>query len=140
MDSVDRCTERLIIAVSVLKTLEESINIFSQLEKDHFLYEEMRDSVIKRFEYSTDTFCKFLIIYLDEKHGIIVPMSPKRVFKAAVDAHVISPAEEEELRLLIENRNLISHEYYMEHAKSVSAVIPLHYQVLKTVMNRLSSE
>lgn len=124
--------------LAAFKTLEDVINKFAQLKKDDFFYQEVRDSVIKRFEYSIDTFWKFLKIYLEEKHGIIPPASPKGVFKVALDAQVISPQEEDELRLLIENRNLTSHAYNIELAESISRVVPLHYQVMNTVMSRLS--
>jgi uncharacterized protein YutE (UPF0331/DUF86 family) len=137
---MEKLTRKKEQTLASLKTLEESMYIFSELTKDDRCYGGMRDSVIKRFEYSIDTFWKFLKIYLEEKHGIIPPATPKGIFKVALDAQVISPAEEDELRLLIENRNLTSHGYNLELSISIADVIPAHYQVLKTIMHRLSSE
>jgi nucleotidyltransferase substrate binding protein (TIGR01987 family) len=135
---VEKLTKKKQQTLAALKTLEEAIHKLSQLKKDDFFYPEVRDSVIKRFEYSIDTFWKFLRIYLEEKHGVIPPVSPKGVFKVALDTQVISDQEEDELRLLIENRNLTSHAYNIELAESISSLVPLHYQVMSSIANRLS--
>jgi len=124
-------------ATSSLKTLDEAIVLFSSLNKEDKYYPSLRDSTIKRFEYSIDAFWKFLKEYLEQKHGITPPASPKGVFKAALDLQVISAVEEEELRLLIENRNLTSHAYNIELAESIAKVIPDHYQVIQKILSRL---
>lgn len=135
---MEKLTQKKQQTVAALKTLDTSINKISQLKKDDFFYPEVRDSLIKRFDYSVDIFWNCLKLYLEEEHGIISSTSPKEIFKVALDAQVISPPEEDELRLLIENRNLTSYAYNIELAESISSVIPLHYQVMKNIMNKLS--
>lgn len=57
--------EKLILRRSVLekalKTLEKSLEKLDQ--KKFTDYEELRDSIIQRFEYSVDTFWKYLTIF-----------------------------------------------------------------------------
>ena len=80
---------------------------------------------------------EYLKEYIEKKHAIIPPASPKGVFRLAVDTQVISIDEEIELRVLIENRNLTSHAYNIELARSIGKIIPAHYLVMQTVINRL---
>ena len=68
------------------------------------------------------------------------PSAPKGVFKAAVDAQVISLEEEAELRLLIENRNLTSHAYNVDLAELIAKIIPKHYQVMQKIVTRLLTQ
>lgn len=125
--------------VNALKSLEISLNEFQELSKIDRYHEIVRDSVIKRFEYSIDLFWKFLKEYLEINLGMLPPAAPKGVFKAAVDAQIISPAEEVELRLLIENRNLTSHTYNIDLAEAVANFVPKHYLVMEKIVIRLNT-
>lgn len=134
MAKLERKNEQIIAA---LKSLEISLDEFHELNKIDRYHELVRDSVIKRFEYSIDIFWKFLKQYLEVQLGMLPPAAPKGVFKAAVDAQVITPEEEVELRLLIENRNLTSHTYNIDLAEAVASFIPKHYLVMEKIVTRL---
>lgn len=134
MAKLERKNEQIIAA---LKSLEISLDEFHELNKIDRYHELVRDSVIKRFEYSIDIFWNFLKQYLEVQLGMLPPAAPKGVFKAAVDAQVITPEEEVELRLLIENRNLTSHTYNIDLAEAVASFIPKHYLVMEKIVTRL---
>ena len=134
---MEKLAHKRLQAIAALQTLQESIAKFSTLDDDDYFYPELRDSVIKRFEYSIDTFWKYLKEYIEKNHAIIPPASPKGVFKLAIDTQIISIDEEKELRVLIENRNLTSHAYNIELARSIGKIIPERYLVMQTIINRL---
>ncbi len=125
-------------ALAALNTLDLAINKFAALDPSDYYYQEIRDSVIKRFEYSIDTFWKYLKIYLELKHALVPPSSPKGVFKMALDAQVITIDDEAELRLLIENRNLTSHAYNAYLADEIGKIIPEHYMILHKIMSNIT--
>src|SRR5580692_685621 len=75
--------------------------------KNETLYEALRDSVIKRFEYSLDTLWKFLKEYLEQKYGVKVETaSPKSVFRASLNNKIITDDEFEILITMTDDRNL----------------------------------
>ena len=134
MEKLERKTKQIVVA---LKSLQTVIHKFSERPRDDEDFAEIRDSVIKRFEYSIDTFWKFLKEYIEVKHGILPPASPKGVFKSAAEIKVISKAEEIELQILIEDRNRTSHAYHVEVAESIVEVVNEHHQVVQKIVDRL---
>ena len=134
---MEKLTHKSKQIIAALKTLNQIITDFYELSPIARYYEELRDALIKRFEYSADLFWKFLREYLENQHGLTPPVTPKGVFKAALDAEIISTEEELALRLLIENRNLTSHTYNIELADEIAKFVPEHYVVMQKIVERL---
>lgn len=76
--------------------------------------EELRDSVIKRFELCTDVFWKTLQSILTEQYGKALA-SPKPVIREAI-ANEIIPADNRYLEI-IDLRNELAHNYHEEFAE-----------------------
>ena len=76
--------------------------------------DEVRDSVIKRFELCTDVFWKVLQSLLVEEYGKALA-SPKPVIREAI-ANGIIPADERYLEI-IDLRNELVHNYHEEFAE-----------------------
>lgn len=55
---MERIVARYQIFSKSLATLELSLSKFNEVTEEHYYYQEIRDSVIQRFEYSIDTFRK----------------------------------------------------------------------------------
>src|SRR3990167_1472976 len=121
---MERIKERYAIFLSALTTLEKSLNKFTTRPSNHEDYEELRDSVIQRYEYTIDTFWKFLKSYLEVIHGTAPVGSPKAVIKNAFDVKIVSPQEYEQLIRMIDDRNLTSHAYNIDVAEEISEAIP----------------
>lgn len=134
--------EKLILRCTTLekalKTLEKSI---TKLEQKKFTdYEELRDSLIQRFEYSTDTFWKYLKDYLHVMLKIEVEFArPKAVLKACYDTKIISQEEFDICIDLIEDRNLTSHGYNEALAEEISKQIPKYFNLMKRILEKLKS-
>lgn len=92
--------------VRIYRRLSESL----QKEKT----DELRDSVIKRFELCTDVFWKTLQSILTEQYGNALA-SPKPVIREAI-ANGIIPADERYIDI-IDLRNELAHNYHEEFAE-----------------------
>lgn len=119
-----------------LKTLEKSL---SKLEHKKFDdYQELRDSIIQRFEYSADTFWKYLKDYLRVVRGVEIDLArPKEIFKECAETKIITQEESELCFKLIEDRNLTSHGYNEATAEKISRSIPKYYALMHTILERL---
>jgi nucleotidyltransferase substrate binding protein (TIGR01987 family) len=60
----------------------------SDLDKDG-----ISESVVQRFETCYDTLWKHLKKYLEEEIGLVVPNSPKQIFRLAHEHHIIAEVE-----------------------------------------------
>lgn len=67
--------------------MNEAIEMIKDIDVDQLKdYTLMRDGLIQRFEYSIDSFWKFLKMYLEEVQKVsIEPASPKAILKYWVD-------------------------------------------------------
>lgn len=132
-------TKRRDALEKALKTLEHSLK---KLESKEFSdYEELRDSIIQRFEYSTDTFWKFLKDYLTSVLKVQVDVArPKTVFKECFEVKIFSAKEFELSVNLIEDRNLTSHGYNENLAEEICGKIPQYFTLMQTVVNRLAQD
>lgn len=70
----------------------------------------IRDSVIKRFEFTYELAWKNAKVYLNEKFGVDV-FSPKDVFRELRKNDLIGEEETETLLLMVDERNKIIHTY-----------------------------
>jgi nucleotidyltransferase substrate binding protein (TIGR01987 family) len=133
--------EILITQQQVIKQSLETLSKSLKLIHDpcyQMLYEELRDSVIKRFEYSIDTFWKYLRVYLEIVHKVVIGpvISPKAVFRAALNIQFITQEEFEDLLLVIDDRNLTSHTYNEELAEAISKRIENYYILINSLVER----
>ena len=125
--------------MAVTKALSQLKSSLDDIDKEEFeqIYDKLRDSVIQRFEFSIDTFWKFLREYLQDKLKVVVkPVSPKNVFRNAAAAGIIKEQELKSFLEMIEDRNLSSHTYNEELAEEISQRIPEHYNMMLLVLER----
>jgi len=102
-------------------------------------YRSFRDSLIQRFEISTDLFWKYLKIYLEDKIKIIPEANvPKPVIKATCKAKLISEKDSEMLLEMIQKRNLTSHIYKEEIADIVCKGIPTYFELMDKYSKQLT--
>ena len=124
-------------AKKCLSSLEKIIRIF---EQDPYpeVHVEFRDSLIKRFELSLDTFWKFLPQFLEVKHGVrVAVVSPREVLKTALQLKEITKEELDLFNEMITDRNLACHTYNEIFAEEMSERIKVYYQLLHNFFERL---
>jgi len=121
-----------------LKKLDEILKILKETEKDSFFYKPIRDGTIKRFEYTIDSFWKFINIYLEIEKGVVFNgTSPKEILKAALKNKLINDDEYLSLFNAVSDRNITSHIYNENIAKNVVKNIFNYYQVILNIVNRI---
>jgi nucleotidyltransferase substrate binding protein (TIGR01987 family) len=121
--------------MQAIATLEKSIHRISK--KEYIDYEEARDSLIKRFEYTADIFWKLLkdLFRLKFKNEIEVS-SPKYVFKEAFNNKFLSEEEFQLCSNLIDDRNAGVHCYNEELAAEIGESIPAYYKLMLSIIQR----
>jgi hypothetical protein len=62
--------------IQAFNTLEMILQKIEHVPSDHYFYQELRDSLIQRFEYSLDTFWKMLKEYLVVKQAQKASLNP----------------------------------------------------------------
>lgn len=122
---------------SKLKEFKKALNSLDQAlrEKRNDL---IRDSVIKRFEYTFELCWKTAKIFLSEQHGAEV-FSPKECFRELRKNKLISDEETEILLEMTDDRNEIIHTYnekfsdrlYEEILKRYYKLIVKIYKILE---------
>jgi nucleotidyltransferase substrate binding protein, HI0074 family len=116
--------------IKTLRTLEKTLEFED--------YQDIRDSMIQRFEYSTDLFWKYLKDYLRVILRIEVQFArPKAVLKECADAKIIT---EDEFTLcvdMIEDRNLTSHAYHEQLTEEISQQLPKYFSLMNKILERL---
>lgn len=130
--------EKRIIVVQVLRTLHDSIELFNESAQESRLWWSLSDSLIQRFEYTIDTFWKYLKLYL-EKMGMVQEVlgSPRGVLRAAFEVSCIMRDEYEMLLEAVQDRNVTSHTYNHELARDIVSRIPAYYAVIDAIVERL---
>jgi len=126
---------------SVKKALDKfghTLQKFETKDNQFIEYDELRDSLIQRFEFSVDTFWKFLMLYItDDLKVIIEQASPKQVFQKALELKLLTPNEYTQCVKMIDDRNLTSHTYNEKLAQAISKNLPDYYKALHAAFNRL---
>jgi len=120
----------------LLTTLHEALQLL-QGNDDTKYGNVLRDSVIKRFEYSIDTFWKLIKEYIEVTQGVVVSGSPKMVAKTALDLKMITQEEYSFFLDMVDSRNLTSHTYNKVLAQEISNHIPGYYHMMKAIAGRL---
>ncbi len=114
--------EKLNLAYNSLKEMIEFGNTANiSLEK---FDEALRDSIIKKFEYTFDLSWKTIKAYLEEE-GYEEITSPKKVLKQAFESNIIN--DEEGWSNMLEARNSTAHTYDEEKAIYYEDVIKNKY-------------
>lgn len=133
---MERIIQRQEMLIKALESLNQAIKLFDEVEPHHKYYVALRDSVIKSFEYSMDTFWKFLKQYIEVKHGRETPASPKAIFKLCQELKIITPEEQTTCSNAIDMRNLTSHTYNELLAEQFADDVPYYYPVIKKITDR----
>lgn len=114
--------EKLNLAYNSLKEMIEFGNTANiSLEK---FDEALRDSIIKKFEYTFELSWKTIKAYLEEE-GYEEMSSPRKVLKQAFESNII--ADEEVWSNMLEARNSTAHMYDEEKAIYYEDVIKNKY-------------
>jgi nucleotidyltransferase substrate binding protein (TIGR01987 family) len=91
--------------------------------------ELVRDSVIKRFEYTYELLWKCAKIFLSDKYGIEV-FSPKDCFRALKKVGLIKERETELFLEMVDDRNEIIHTYKEKFSEYLYKKIKKNYFVM----------
>ena len=128
------------ITLQTLTTLSEALELLQEKNIPHNYYLSFCDSVIQRFEYSIDNFWKFIKIYTIEILKITIDAnSPKTVLRDAYDANIITKKEFEILIKATTRRNETSHAYNKNLAHAILEEIPLYYETMITIIEKLKN-
>ena len=135
MEHVEKRLKNLSYA---LQRFNESLTKFKSktIAIDPELHNQIRDSVIKRFEFSVDLFWKCLKDHLKFTHGIDVA-SPKSTLKECLRQKLISEQELELLTAMIDDRNNTSHCYEESIIQEIAQRAYQYYKIMFEVKHRL---
>ncbi len=134
---MEKVKNRHEILVKALKSLKQSLELI-KLPEYQKVRESMRDSVVQRFEFTIDTFWKFIKLYLQEKTSVdVTAANPRGILRTAVNAKLISSEEYEVLLKGLRHRNLTSHIYDEERAEKIFAHIPEYYKAMNNISEKL---
>ena len=114
--------EKLNLAYNSLKEMIEFGNT-ANISLENF-DEALRDSIIKKFEYTFELSWKTIKAYLEEE-GYEEMSSPRKVLKQAFESNIIS--DEEVWSNMLEARNSTAHTYDEEKAIYYEDVIKNKY-------------
>lgn len=131
-----------------LAAFDESILIFNGIAQrrtsssDYYTYEQeykaFRESMIQRFEFSTELFWKYIKICLELAEAPSEYIAPTPVIRAAYTVGLLSEQEAEEALEMIKDRNRTSHIYKEEIAEDLTRKIPQHYKLMIAIAKRLA--
>jgi nucleotidyltransferase substrate binding protein (TIGR01987 family) len=125
-------------SIKALMILDREITLLKDSRYEE-LYETIRNSVIQSFEFSLDTFWKFIKVYLQKKLGITIDLvSPRSVLRSALQAGVLLQPELDLLNEAIDDRNMTSHTYHEELAEAIAHRIPLYAKTMHDIIRRMS--
>jgi nucleotidyltransferase substrate binding protein (TIGR01987 family) len=97
----------------------------------------IRDSSIKRFEFTLDTMWKYLKEYLEKVEMVALKSkSPKSIFKECLQAGIISEEETVKVIEMVDSRNMTSHIYKEEVANIISAKVYEYYKLIEKIVDR----
>ncbi len=124
---------------AALDRLEETVALFTGGTPADRFYENFRDSVIKRFEFSFDLFWKVLKDFIADQHGIIVA-SPRSVFKEAFAQNIVTKEDLNTLGDMIDDRNNTTHCYDGALAEEIARRIESHLAIMMRIFEQFSEK
>ncbi len=102
--------------------------------------EFIKDSIIKRFEYSFELCWKTAKIMLSEKFGVDV-YSPKECFRELRKNQLISDKDTEIFLQMTDDRNEVIHTYNQKFADELSEKIKkVYFRLLKNILEILKKQ
>ena len=125
------------ILLQALSTLQEAVASMQKTNHDDPNYSAWRDSIIKRFEYCSDLFWKYLKLILEKKHGVMVA-SPRFTYREAATAQIITEQESSVLLRMLDDRNQTSHVYRAVFAEELAGIIPNYYDLMYLLAQRIT--
>lgn len=97
----------------------------------------IRDSAIKRFEFTYELAWKNSKVYLNNKFGVDV-FSPKEVFRELRNNSLLSDEETAEFLIMVDERNKIIHTYSENFSNELyQRVKNRYYELLKGLYQKL---
>jgi len=122
--------------VQALVTYKEALDIMANPKYEE-IFNTTRDSAIQRFEYTIDTFWKFLKFYMQNKLGVIIEFNnPRAILKEAFNHKLMTEDEFKKLSDGLADRNLTSHSYKEEVAHELAEHLPAYYDIMNKVVQR----
>ncbi|MEJ5166607.1 MAG: HI0074 family nucleotidyltransferase substrate-binding subunit [Thermoanaerobaculia bacterium] len=118
-----------------IREFERALNSLKEVLKEPYSV-IVRDSTIKRFEYTFDLMWKSLKDYLNFSEGILCN-SPKKCFREAFSVGII---DEEQTTMLIEmtdDRNLTSHTYIEKIAENIYSKISTYVNLMEFILGKI---
>jgi nucleotidyltransferase substrate binding protein (TIGR01987 family) len=95
----------------------------------------VRDAAIQRFEYTFESFWKFIKEYLKIKEGII-SNSPKSCFREVFTVGMINEDETIKLLEMTDDRNMTSHTYKEEVAQIIYGKLEEYSRLMEDITGR----
>jgi nucleotidyltransferase substrate binding protein (TIGR01987 family) len=119
--------------------LEEAVELMKQFNNpSQPMYEVVRDSAIKRFEFTIDPFWKFLKAYMSEVEGIVMEHpSPKMVYRQAEKVKIIALDEVELVMNMVDDRNIAAHDYDVFAIEHIKDKLPLYCKIIGNILERI---
>lgn len=140
---MEKINQRLSTMFQTLQKLSNALNLFQKYktlitpissEENEKIFLGMRDSLIQRFEYSTDLFWKLLKIYLEEIERInIYVTSPRGIIREMVRTKIITEEQGSLCMEMVQNRNETSHIYHQEVADNIAQKVPQFYTLMLSI-------
>lgn len=125
-------------ALDTYKKAFEAIKIAERMDNP-ILIEATEDSCIQRFEYCFDSFWKFLKRYLEFYYSVEKINSPRSVFESCVKQKLCSEEQGEQLLVMLEDRNMTTHNYDAEQVREIFPRVLNYYSLMKTMLDSLPS-
>jgi len=127
-----------------LKRFKEAINEYETLDSiiapSHEHHEAislgLRDSIIKRFEFSVECFWKYLKLNLEVTQGSETG-GPKNVMRICLSVNFTTPEQTELLLEMLEYRNQTSHIYKEEVAELIAQKAEDHHRIMSEVLKQV---
>lgn len=127
--------ERVKIRFQMLEKALGSLEIPLQEIKsvsDDKIYKIIRDSLIKRFEYTFETFWQLLKQILEDSYDIKT-LGTRDIFRESLRANLISDQELTILLDMVLDRNETVHAYKENVAEEISQDIPEYFQTMSVI-------
>jgi nucleotidyltransferase substrate binding protein (TIGR01987 family) len=117
-------------------SLQEALKMLSEEKNQQSAMRLIiQDSLIQRFEYTSDLLWKYLKHYLEIKHGIN-QISPKTVYKECFRVGLLSQSETELALKMVDSRNMTSHVYKEKIATEIANAIPTYSNFLSKIIKK----
>jgi len=136
MDKLHYKYENLLAAYQAFKRI---IDKFELVRKGELHDEDdiIRDSAIKRFEFTIDTLWKYLKRYLvDVKGRSMESSSPKPIFRECFNDGLITEEETVLAITMVDSRNMTSHTYKDEVANEIGKHLHNYFLLMEKIIQK----